>query len=73
MKLEKREITLNEADSLRDMLYTEKTVLTEYTKALEQALSKQTQNGLIDSLKNVALQVCETRTLLEGVLEYKEK
>ena len=73
MKLEKREITLNEADSLRDMLYTEKTVLEEYVKALEQPLSKQTQNELISSLQSVAMRTCETRTLLQGILEQSEK
>lgn len=73
MKLEKREITLNEADSLRDMLYMEKTVLEEYVKALEHPLSKQTQNQLIASLQSIALRACETRTVLQGILEQSNK
>ena len=38
MKLEKREITLNETDSLKDIYYMEKTLLREYSARL--ALAK---------------------------------
>ena len=34
MKLEKREITLNESDSLKDLLFFEKALLNEYVEAL---------------------------------------
>ena len=59
MKLEKREITLNELDSLRDMLYMEKTVLEEYVRALQFPLSKQIQNQLVADLQSVAFSICE--------------
>lgn len=73
MKFEKRDITLNEVDSLRDMLYTEKTVLTEYTRALGCRLKKQTQNEVLNAMQKVALGVCDMRKLLQSVLEQDEE
>ena len=69
MKLEKREITLNELDSLRDMLYMEKTVLEEYVRALQFPLSKQIQNQLVADLQSVAFSICEVQGLLQSVIE----
>lgn len=44
MKLEKREITLNEADSVTDMLYMEKTLLSTYEKGEKVAERKETKS-----------------------------
>ena len=41
MKLEKREITLNEKDSVTDMLYLEKNLLFAYKEGLKSAERKQ--------------------------------
>ena len=41
MKLEKREITLNEADSLLDMLYLEERLLNVYSKGAKKAFRKE--------------------------------
>ncbi len=73
MKFEKRDITLNEADSLRDMLNTEKNVLAEYARALECNVKKQTQNELIGCLHECATGLCEMRVLLFGVLSQGEE
>ncbi len=47
MKLEKREITLNEADSLKDVFYLEKTVLAAYADALCAARTKEEKDVLL--------------------------
>lgn len=44
MKLEKREITLNEADSVTDMLYMEKTLLSTYEQGEKVAERKETKS-----------------------------
>jgi hypothetical protein len=46
MKLEKREITLNEADSLKDIYYIEKALLTAYTEGEVFIVRKETENEL---------------------------
>ncbi len=48
MKLEKREITLNEADSLRDMLVFEKVLLHAYVLRSEKAERKEVRAKLTD-------------------------
>ncbi|MBE7079545.1 MAG: DUF892 family protein [Clostridiales bacterium] len=50
MKLEKREVTLNEADSLKDMFYMEKTLLLAYGDALERAQRKEVK-AVLSELK----------------------
>ncbi len=50
MKLDKREITLNEADSIRDVLETEKTLLRAYASKLEYAERKETRAKLLEHL-----------------------
>ena len=47
MKLEKREITLNEFDSLKDVFYLEKNLLCEYANALEKACRQETRNEIL--------------------------
>ncbi|MBQ7769781.1 MAG: hypothetical protein IJ373_01180 [Clostridia bacterium] len=54
MKLEKREITLNEADSLKDIYYLEKTLLREYSARLALAECQETKHELSTLVKEVA-------------------
>lgn len=53
MKLEKREITLNEADSLKDVYYLEKTLLREYSARLSLAKCQETKHELSTLVKQV--------------------
>ena len=46
MKLEKREITLNEADSVKDMYFYEKNLQHSYAQALEFATRKEVEGEL---------------------------
>ena len=70
MKLEKREITLNEQDSIKDVYYFEKTLLREYTARLALAKCKETENELSRLLK----EVCEDMERLERLsLERSQK
>ena len=54
MKLEKREITLNESDSLKDALYMQKILLNEYVFYLPKATRKETRGELLRLIKEVA-------------------
>ncbi len=54
MKLEKREITLNEYDSLKDMFYIQKVLLNELTCCLEKAERKQTRGEILKLIKENA-------------------
>ena len=47
MKLEKREITLNEYDSLKDIFYAEKALVGEYVIALSRCIRKETRQELL--------------------------
>jgi hypothetical protein len=51
MKLEKREITLNEKDSIKDMVYFEEKLLLSYTEAIKTAQSKCARELLCTQLK----------------------
>ena len=51
MKLEKREITLNQTDSLTVVFYTEKNLTAHYTYALESVHRKETREQLLKLLK----------------------
>lgn len=53
MKLEKREITLNEYDSIRDAFYMEKLLLNEYACLLNKAIRKETRGELLRLMKEV--------------------
>ena len=46
MKLEKREITLNEKDSLKDMYFLEKNLQTQYEQGVKFAERKETEGEL---------------------------
>ena len=54
MKLEKREITLNETDSLKDVYYLEKTLLREYSARLALAKCQETKHELSALIKDVS-------------------
>ena len=64
MKLEKREITLNEKDSLKDIYYFEKTLLQEYEKAAKSVTRKEVKNELNRLLEGLQK---ETQTLREEI------
>ena len=53
MKLEKREITLNERDSLKDIYYFEKQLLSAYEKGAANAARKDVQNELTALLEGL--------------------
>ena len=55
MKLEKREITLNEKDSLSDIAYMEKALLFEYVEGIARAGRKETRERLLQFIKETAL------------------
>ena len=54
MKNSKREITLNEYDSLEDMLFMEKSLLREYCTAIFSAQRKETRSYLLQAFSAVA-------------------
>ena len=73
MKFEKRDITLNEADSIRDMLQTEKNTLIEYAQGLTFPLGKQTRNAWLEHLQACAKDVGELQSVLQGLIEEREE
>lgn len=64
MKLEKREITLNEKDSLKDVFYTEKNLLLSYCQYLYMAERNQTREELLALIKETGEDMLFTRDLL---------
>ena len=73
MKFEKRDITLNEADSIRDMLQMEKNMLIEYAQGLVVPLQKQTRNAWLKNLVETAESVGELQNVLQGLIEEREE
>ena len=71
MKLDKREITLNEADSLQDIYCFEKTLAEEYGRQVLNAVKKETKNGLLRLMKETYEEAIEIgdlwRRSLEGI------
>ena len=53
MKFEKREITLNETDSLKDVYYLEKTLLREYSARLALTRCQETKHELSALIEQV--------------------
>ena len=66
MKLEKREITLNEFDSLKDIFYLEKTLLSEYVEALSKATRRETQSELTRLIKETSEDLYFVRDLMRS-------
>ncbi len=63
MKLKKREITLNEADSLKDVFFIEKSLASAYGEGDKFAFRKETANELA-ALKRLALEELERAATL---------
>ena len=66
MKLEKREITLNEFDSLKDVFYGEKSLLLEYARVICKAERKETREFLCQTLASLAKDVCFVGDIMRG-------
>ena len=66
MKNEKREITLNEKDSLTDMLETEKNVLNAYVDSLWQVEKKQFREQILRNLNETAQDAFLLLDILSG-------
>ena len=54
MRLEKREITLNEKDSLKDLLLLEKALLGQYTDALTRVTRKELRERILELVKETS-------------------
>ena len=65
MKLEKREITLNEADSLKDVYYLEKTLLREYSARLALAKCQETKHELSALIEQVTEDMKTVESLIK--------
>ncbi len=65
MKLEKREITLNEFDSLKEMFYLEKMLMGEYLACLTRAKRKETRKELLRLMQEVG----EDMTLAQDLMK----
>lgn len=73
MKLEKREITLNECDSVRDLLFLEKALLCEYVEMLTKVKRKETRSRVLELLAETAQETFWTSDLLDKLLEQNIK
>ena len=69
MKLEKREITLNEKDSLTDLLLLERAILSAYAQACGEAERKESRLLIMENFKETAKDAFQLRDLLDGVQE----
>ena len=66
MKLEKREVTLNEYDSLRDIFYLEKLLFSMYGQALEKSARKEVKKELLRLAKETGEEICLMVELMNG-------
>ncbi len=66
MKLEKREVTLNEYDSLRDIFYLEKLLLSVYGQALEKGVRKEVKGELLRLSQETGKELCLMIELMNG-------
>ena len=66
MKLEKREVTLNEYDSLQDALSFEKTLLLQYICCLEKAFKKETRAEMLTAMERTSENIFFLCDLLRG-------
>ena len=73
MKLEKREITLNEADSLTDVFYTQKNLATHYIHALECVQRKESKGVLLSLLKEVGEDLYASGALMREAEQCREE
>lgn len=71
MRLEKREITLNEHDSLLDVAFMEKALLGAYVEGLAKACRKEERERLLGGMRCVAEDLFLVKDLLEKVKEQR--
>ena len=64
--MEKREITLNEFDSLRDAFFMEKTLMGEYVQALFCVWRKETRDKIQSLLQETAADALFLQDLMDG-------
>ena len=64
MKLEKREITLNEADTLEEACFMEEALLHAYVDVLRCQTQKQTRTALLNHIREIAEDVYQLADLL---------
>ena len=69
MKLEKREITLNEKDSLADAYLTQKSLLLTYVAAIDKVSKKQTRERLLDLMRETCEDLFFVKDLKESIKE----
>ncbi len=69
MKLEKREITLNEKDSLTDALFMQKTLLKGYICVMENAYKQETRKEALRLFCQAAEDLYVLKDMLEGCEE----
>ena len=65
MRFEKREITLNEYDSLKDAYYRAKILLNEYVNALFEMERKQTRDEMLKLICETAEEIFLLKDLME--------
>ena len=74
MKLEKREITLNEYDSLRDIFCLERLLFSEYARVLEKQIRKEVKGEVLRLIKETGEEICLMGELMNGsAIENGEK
>lgn len=73
MKLEKREITLNEYDSLKEMFYMEKLLLNEYSECLTKVIRRETRKELLRMMCEVGEDMSFVQDLMEKSFAEKEE
>ena len=72
MKLEKREITLNEADSIQDVVLAEKWLLFSYAQSFERVRQKHLRNELLQLTIQSCKDLCQACDLLSANVEEDE-
>lgn len=72
MKLEKREITLNEYDSLKDAYYREKTLLNEYVCAVLHMQRKEAKDELLRLMQETAEEIFLLQDLMKNSTKASE-
>ena len=72
MKLEKREITLNEFDSLKETFYMEKMLVNEYLECLTKATRKETRKELLRLMQEVGEELSLAQDLMKKAATEEE-
>ncbi len=74
MKLEKREITLNEYDSLKDVFCLEKALMLGYIECLSKSVRKEVRGELLRHMTETGEDMCFALDLMSGsAIENGEK